>query len=448
MTTASLLVCAAAGAQERQSLPDDVRTNIQARLAAGWTPSIVVGLVDSGGARFFSFGTVSPEGGPAVNERTIYEIGSMTKVFTALTLADMAVRHEVGLDDPAGRYLPDSVRMPGPADTPITLALLASQRSGLPRLPANLVPADSTNPYADYDAARLYAYLNGAGLSRAPGSRYEYSNLGFGLLGFLLARRAGTGYEQLIQDRILRPLDMAETTVTLSAEARTRLATGSVDGHPVSNWDFDALAGAGALRSDARDLTRFLSAALGLVSTPLDSAFALAERPRADAGSPAMKMGLGWHILVRPDRNIVWHNGGTGGYHSWAGYDRARQTGAVVLTNSPENIDDIGFHLLDPSIPMNPVRAAITLPAGELEEYVGTYPLTPAFAITIRREGDQLTGQATGQGAFRLYPSARDEFFLKVVDARISFTRDEAGQVNGLILHQGGADQRAPRQAE
>jgi len=186
---------------------------------------------------------------------------------------------------------------------------------------------------------------------------------------------------------------------------------------------------------------------MGRRSTPLDSAFRLAAEPQFDAGAGGvMRIGLGWHIRQAPDgRRIVWHNGGTGGYHSWAGYDPTRRVGVVVLTNSTENIDDIGLKLLDPTRRLAPPLTAIALPAVALDEYVGTYPLTPAFVLTVARAGDHLTVQATGQPAFRVWASAKDEFFLKVVDAQVTFTRGPDGRVDGLILHQGGRDQRAPR---
>jgi CubicO group peptidase (beta-lactamase class C family)/uncharacterized protein YdhG (YjbR/CyaY superfamily) len=434
-------------AQESSGIPDSIRVHVRARVDAGWAPSIVIGVVDASGSRYFAYGRTAVKGGGAVDEHTVYEIGSVTKAFTGIVLADMALKGEVGLDDPVARHLPASVRVPGTDSLPITLRLLSAQRSGLPRLPTNLAPRDSTNPYADYDADRLYAFLNSYTLTRAPGAAYEYSNLGVGLLGFALARRAGMTYDALLRRRIMEPLGLSSTMVTLTEAARARLAEGSADGEPVGNWDMDALAGAGALRSSAADMTRFLAAAMGLKSTPLDSAFRLAAEPQFDAGTGGvMRIGLGWHIRQSQDGNrIVWHNGGTGGYHSWAGYDPTRRVGVVVLTNSTENIDDIGLKLLDPSRRLAPPRTAIALPAAALDEYVGTYPLTPAFAIVVARDDDHLTVQASGQPAFRVWASARDEFFLKAVDAQVTFTRGSDGRVDGLILHQGGRDQRAPR---
>jgi CubicO group peptidase (beta-lactamase class C family) len=434
-------------AAQASAVPDSVAAHIRARVDGGWTPSIVVGMVDSAGARYFAYGKTSVEGAGPVDEHTVYEIGSITKAFTGVLLADMAVQGVVSLDDPVARYLPDSVRVPGTDSLPITLRLLSAQRSGLPRMPDNFAPADPESPYADYDADRLYAFLNSYTLTRAPGASYEYSNLGVGLLGFALARRAGTTYEDVLRRRILAPLGMTSTMITLTDGARGRLARGSAGGRSVANWDLDALAGAGALRSTARDMTTFLAAAMGLKPTPLDSAFRLATQPQFDAGpGGVMRIGLGWHVRQGPGgMRIVWHNGGTGGYHGWAGYDPARRVGVVVLTNSTENIDDIGLHLLDAAQPLSLVRTSIALPPEALDEYVGRYPLTPAFVLTVTRDGDGLIVQATGQAAFRVWASAADEFFWKVVDAQVTFTRGADGKVDGLILHQGGRDQRAAR---
>jgi D-alanyl-D-alanine-carboxypeptidase/D-alanyl-D-alanine-endopeptidase len=447
IAVAGLLGATALTAQQPAAIPDAILANVRARVDAGWTPSIVVGIVDSSGARYFAYGKTAVDGGAPVTERTIYEIGSITKVFTGVVLADMALQGEVALDDPVQRYLPDSVRVPGTDSQAITLRLLSAQRSGLPRMPTNFAPRDASNPYADYDAARLYAFLNAYTLTRAPGAAYEYSNVGVGLLGLALVRRAGTTYEDLVRRRILTPLGMTSTMITLTDAARARLAQGSADGRPAANWDLDALAGAGALRSTAADMTEFLAAAMGLRHTPLDAAFRLAAEPQFDAGpGGVMRIGLGWHVrLGTGGSRIVWHNGGTGGYHSWAGYDPARRVGIVVLTNSPENIDDIGLHFLDPTRPLDPVRTVLALPAATLDAYVGRYPLTPAFVITVTRADDHLMLQATGQPAFRVWASARDEFFLRVVDAQISFTRGADGEVDGLVLHQNGRDQRAVR---
>lgn len=434
-------------AQARQAadIPEAVRVNLRARVEAGAWPGVVVGVVDRAGTRYFAFGGTALSGGKPVGPRTMFEIGSITKVFTSLALADMVVRGQVGLDDSLQRYLPNDVKSPERNGKAITLRLLAAQRSGLPRMPTNFAPHDSTNPYADYDVELLYDFLSGYILPRDPGAQYEYSNFGVGLLGTVLARHDQDSYADLIERRVTRPLGMKSTMVRLDSDARNRLATGHADGKPARNWDLDALAGAGGLRSDAEDMTRFVAAAMGLASTPLDSAFRLTEVPQFDAGSPTMRIGLGWHILQRPAMSIVWHNGGTGGYRSFAGFDPVRRVGVVVLANSTVSVDDIGFHVLDSTMALVPPRLAVSLPADSLEAYVGRYQLSPTFIVAITREGGALFLQATGQSRFALFASGRNEFFLRAVDAGISFERDPADHVVALILHQNGANQRAAR---
>ena len=174
---------------------------------------IVVGLVDASGERFLASGATAPGGAVLPGADTVYEIGSITKVFTSLVLADMVVRGEVGLDDPVAKFLPATVKVPERDGKRITLRDLSNQVSGLPRMPDNLKPADGADPYVDYSADRLYEFLARCELGRAVGEKYEYSNLGVGLLGHALALKAGMGYEELVSKRVLEPLGMADTAI-------------------------------------------------------------------------------------------------------------------------------------------------------------------------------------------------------------------------------------------
>ncbi len=442
---ATALLLGAAPLRAQTPVPADAQASVRSRVDAGVSVGIVVGMVDSSGARYFAYGTAAMQGGQPVDEHSVYEIGSITKVFTALALADMVRRGEIGLDDPVQRYLPEGAVVPSRGGHEVSLRLLSAQRSGLPRMPSNFAPADPTNPYADYGADRMLDFLRGYTLPRDPGAQYEYSNLGQGLLGYALARRAGTSYAQLVTQRVLVPLGMRETMVALTPDARAHLAMGHSGGRQVANWDLDALAGAGALRSTASDMTRFLAAAMGLSHSALDSAFALTFQVQGDAGSPTMDIGLAWHILKRPTERIVWHNGGTGGYRSWAGFDPARKVGVVVLSNSSISADDVGLHILDPSFPLTQQRTAITVSRDSLAAFVGSYRLAPTFAIAVRLEGDALMAQPTDQPPFRLWPSGANEFFLREVEAQVSFVRDSTGRVSGLVLHQNGQNVPGPR---
>ena len=416
---------------------------------------IVAGVIEPTGRRIVSYGQRSKGDAAPVDGDTIFEIGSMTKVFTSLLLADAIGRGEVALTDPVAKFLPASVKVPERGGRLITLQDLATHTSGLPRLPTNFAPKDPSNPYADYSVEQMYQFLSGYQLTRDIGSQYEYSNLAVGLLGHALTRRAGLDYEALVRARITAPLGMPHTAVTLSSDMRARLAQGhnpALD--PVANWDLPTLAGAGALRSSANDMLTFLAAAMDERS-PLARAFAtmLATRRPASAG---MEVALGWHILKTPDGEIIWHNGGTGGYRTWMGYEPRSRVGVVVLTNAgtPAGPDDIGRHLLAPSLPLlrtfpgqtpTQSRTETRIEPTLFDRYVGRYQLAPAALLTVSRDGDRFQVQLTGQPAFQIFAETERSFFLKVVDAQLTFETDAQGRTTAVVLHQNGIDQRAPR---
>jgi CubicO group peptidase (beta-lactamase class C family) len=406
---------------------------------------ISVGVIDSAGRRFVSYGTFGINDSRPVDRDSVFEIGSITKVFTSLVLADMVQRGEVSLNDPVAKYLPPDVQVPERGGRKITLVDLATQTSGLPRMPGNFAPKDPNNPYADYSAERLYDFLRGYTLPRDIGAKYEYSNLGVGLLGQALAHRAGVDYEALIRSRITGPLKMDSTGIALSPSMKQRLAHGHTDARqPAANWDLPAFAGAGALRSDVADMLTFLAANLGYVESPLAKAMAAMTRTRRPGPSKDIEIALAWHITHHGDREIVWHNGGTGGYRSWAGYDPKSRVGVVVLSNMSSSVDDIGQHLIDSTLPLDKLKPLslhkeITLDPEVLERYVGVYKFTPAVTLTVTREGTQMFAQLTGQPKFEIFAEKEREFFLKVVDAQLTF-EDAA-----VILHQNGLNQRATR---
>lgn len=279
------------------------------------------------------FGGAGPE--------TSFQIGSVTKVFTALVLADMAERGEVHLCDPAARYLPGRV-----TDGP-TLADLATHTSGLPRLPRGLLPSallHPGDPYARYpagglvrDARRALRAAPPAGSAQRP---YVYSNFGFGLLGYLLGQAAGTPYETLVTTRICAPLGLPGTTFTPPAPPWA--AQGHRRGRPVRDWRLSAMAGAGGLYSTAADLARFLYAcllaALAAPGTPAAPLEALGPAIRATLTSrrpiPGGQIGLAWHLARRGDHTIAWHNGMTGGFSAMIALDPGRRLGVAALANS------------------------------------------------------------------------------------------------------------------
>lgn len=327
------------------------------RLVAGHPGGAVIGIVDDGQRTVAGFGAADTVG-TRPTARTLFEIGSITKTFTGLLLAEAIERGAVQLSDPATRYLPDTLNGPMHERGPITLGQLVTHRSGLPRLPANLQPIpDPTDPYAHYTVGDLYAFLDGYRPARPPDSAYAYSNLGMGLLGHVLARRADTSYAALVQQRIATPLGLADTRITLTADPQRRFARGyNPAGAPTPPWHLPALAGAGALRSTAADMLTYLRAHLAPPDTTrLGRARQRATTPvaPADLGDNAAfagtRIGYGWHVTPRDGQTITWHNGGTGGFSSFAGFNRATGHGVVVLVSTggiARTATETGFTLL------------------------------------------------------------------------------------------------------
>jgi CubicO group peptidase (beta-lactamase class C family) len=362
---------------------------------------IVVGVIDSRGRRVVSYGALAKGDPRPLDGSTIFEIGSSTKVFTSLLLSDMVQRGEVALDDPIAKYLPKGLALPQRGGRQITLVDLATHTSGLPRMPTNFAPKYADNPYADYTVDQLYTFLAGYQLPRDIGSQYEYSNLGAGLLGQVLARRESVDYATALQRHVTGPLGMSSTVITLTPEMQQRLAAGyTATLDPARNWDLPTLAGAGALRSDANDLLTFLAAELGYQETPLAGAMkAQLSAVRRPTNIPNTQVALGWNVSTDARSEVVWHNGGTGGYRSFIGFNPQTGVGVVVLANvaSAGGGDDIGFHILrgTPLAVLAPPTShtAVSLDEGTLERLVGRYQLAPTVTMEVTREGRRLFAQ-------------------------------------------------------
>ena len=419
-------------------LPERVEQAAQQRIAADTYQTLVFAVVDGDKTDVLTFGKL--DNGNVPDGDTVYEIGSITKTFTATLLAQAVLAGKVTLDTPVAQLLPD-FKIPSRAGKEITLEQIGTQHSALPRLPSNLLPKDPTDPYADYDAAKLKAFLADYQLPRDTGAAYEYSNLGFGLLGYALALSEHTNYGAMLDERMLKPLGMTMSGTVLGDAMRAHLAPGHDNaGKAAKTWDFDALAGAGAIRSTANDMLRYLKANMGIDQSPLAAAMKLAQQPRADMNKNN-RIGLAWMTTVR---GIVWHNGGTGVYRSFLGFTADGRRGVVILTNTAADVDDLGFATLGGSAPLAPAYKAIVLPRESLDEYVGTYRLSDKSLLKIFRVDDGLFAQLTGQVQIPIFPSAPNEFFARAVKASASFTRNASGEVNGLVLHQNG-DRTAPK---
>ena len=314
-------------------------------LQSGDNAGLVIGLVKKSESRTYSFGVLERGKNIQPDENSIFELASVGKTFTAVVLADMHVKGECDLDDPIEEFLPTNVKTPKRDGRSITLVDLATQTSGLPSMPDNFQPGDPLNPYKDYTVEQMYAALGQTQLSAPIGSRYEYSNLGFGLLGNLLERKAGVPYERLVVDRLCSPLGMESTRMTLSPSLKARLATPHDGGKPVVVWEDTTMAGAGSFLSSCSDMLKYVRAHFD-DSHPLHEALMLAVKKRRPTDSPETAIGLGWHVTSENALDIVWHNGGAGGSSSYVALLPEQEVGVVVLSNSSSSVDDLGRKLI------------------------------------------------------------------------------------------------------
>ena len=405
---------------------------------------IVVGLVGPQGKRIISYGH-SENGDPRpLTGDTIFEIGSVGKVFTALVLADAIQRREVALADPAAKYLPADTHIPERNGHQITLVELATHTSGLPFMP-DTTPIVNMGS-AHYGTRDLYNFLARYQLTRDPGTDWEYSNIDYWLLAQALATRADTDYDALLQRRIFSPLGLKSTTVKVSDKLRMRLATGhdaalkpAIPFYGLSIYSTLG-ASAGGIYSTANDLLSFLSDVMGYEGSALAPAMAamLETRQPMDGSEQA----LGWIVVGKGDRQFIFHDGGTWGYASAAAWDPKSRMGVVVLSNQQESVSDIARHLLRPELPLEKPAIAkhkeTSLAPTLLDGYVGSYAADGVGVFNIRRENDFLTLQLPadwGLPNFRLHPETREEFFVAEMPIHVTFSTDAKGQVTGALIY-------------
>ena len=454
LAISTILLLTAAAPAQTGSPDSEILQMLKIRVdGQKWATGIVVGVVDRKGRRTIAYGTTTKGGSTKVDGDTVFEIGSITKVFTALILSDMARRGEVRLDDPVAKYLPPSVSLPRDGERQITLADLATHTSGLPLRPANLISKDPDNKYAGYSEELLFQFLSSYKPPSAIGSRYEYSNVGCGLLGVALSRRAGTRYDDLLRNRVTGPLSLNDTRMDLTDDMKRRAATGYDNTLlPAPHWDMGVIASAGSLRSTANDLSKLLEAVLGYSNSPLALALQAMTQTRRPGGmQPSTQIALAWNILDDKDREVVWKNGSVGGFRAFIGYDAKVGTGVVALANAQtaQGADDIGMHILDPGQRFNSavphVHTQIAVDGATLDRYVGRYKYSDTDILTIVSDGDRLFMQEPNQDRLELFAEGERDFFLKIMDAQITFVMGPDGKAATAIWHEAGEDQRGVR---
>jgi D-alanyl-D-alanine-carboxypeptidase/D-alanyl-D-alanine-endopeptidase len=399
-------------------------------------PGIVVGMIaDDPQERWVvGYGRLSAADERVPDGDTVYEIGSITKVFTGILLAQAVVNGEVRLDDPISMVLPEGVTAPEYGGKSITLLDLATHTSALKR-----------DVFGLRSFEQMYAILSGYRLPREPGSSYAYSNFGMGLLGNLLVQRAGQeDYEALLLERICRPLGMDSTRVQLTADMRSRLAVPHTAAlAPIPLLDYPIYAGAGMIRSTANDLLTFVAANMGLTETELQPALQLANTPqRPSVGKDTI--GLGWQVAA--NTGFHYHGGRTNGSYAYLAWDPERKFGVVVLANVQVDVDYV-VRLIIGRMPF----ALVQVDPKVLASYAGRYQLPDGDIVTVRVDGTRIFIQLPGEPEYELFASSEGHLYLPVSELEassaleIAFYRNDRGEVDRVVGVVGGVTYEAKK---
>jgi D-alanyl-D-alanine-carboxypeptidase/D-alanyl-D-alanine-endopeptidase len=406
---------------------------------------IVVGTISSEGRKIISAGERSLDDPHPPDGDTVFEIGSVTKVFTALLLAEMAEKNEVGLNNPVAKYLPAGFKVPTGNGKTISLLDLATHTSGLPFMPNESAISNDSTP-AKYSTADLCRFVATCELRSSVGEKWEYSNIGYWLLSEALAGRAGLDYESVLWKRVITPLGLTNTAFVLSPKMKANFAAGHnavlQSAPPISTLPiYSIMPAAGGLYSTANDLLSLLAVAMGYEHSPLDGAIRLTWNTRRPM-SRGSEQALGWTIIREQNSMLIVHDGGTFGYATSIAWDPVRRVGVVVLSNQVANVGDIARHLLRPSIPLEKPtatkRTEVALDPATLDIYVGNYEATGEGIFAVAREADSLTIRSPaewGLPKFRLHPENRQDFFAVELPMRVAFQLENDGSVKKMLVY-------------
>ncbi len=412
-------------------IPPTAIANVEERIEAGYTPGLIIGMINSDGRTVMSFGRKSWTDDSPPDERSLYEIASVSKTFTGVLLAEMVQRGEVSLSDKLSTLLPD-VTLPRGGGSEITLKHLATHRSGLPSNPANLLNGDTdhANKFSGYDRETLYEFLSGHVMERLPGAAWEYSNLGMALLGHALAVKKDTTWEDLLRERVLDPIGLDDTAVTLDASQLARRLPGHHGVVQRPPFEMGILAPAGGLFSTVDDLLTYLEYNAGLRRTrgPLGPALAESHRFHAASETPRTSMGLGW--ILQFEGIVVQHGGDSFGQTAAIVFDKNTRTGAVVLSNTRRNaytsVQALAFHCLNQRVPLPTIQQPANIPESILRRYVGRYSGTflevaHFFDITLQH-GRLVLRDNLDYTPYTVFPAGLQDFKLMEPGQDTDFT--------------------------
>jgi CubicO group peptidase (beta-lactamase class C family) len=407
---------------------------------------IVVGTISSEGRKIISAGERRSDDPRPPNGDTVFEIGSVTKVFTALLLAEMAEKNEVGLNDPVAKYLPAGFKIPERNGKTISLLDLATHTSGLPFMP-NESAILNDSAAGKFSIADLRRFVGSYELRSGVGEKWDYSNVGYWLLSEALAGRAGLDYETLLRKRVITPLGLSNTAFALSPKMKANFAAGHnavlQQASPISTLPiYSIMPAAGGLYSTVNDLLKLLAVAMDYKHSPLDGAMRLTWNMCRPMSRDGFEQALGWTIIREQNSLLIAHDGGTFGYATSIAWNPFRRVGVVMLSNQVANVGDIARHLLRPSSPLEKPtarkRTEVALDPATLDIYVGNYEATGEGIFAVTREADSLTIRSPaewGLPKFRLHPENRRDFFAAELPMRVAFQFENDGSVKKMLVY-------------
>ncbi len=397
----------------------------------GHTPGMVIGIIKESGTKFYKYGNMAIDDATPIDENTVFETGSITKIFTSLLFTQMIQNGDVKFDDPIEMYLPKDIKLPEYNGIKITLGHLATHRAGFDYMPKNFIMNDLYNPFCEYDIKFLYDYLSTLKLEYEPGSRYRYSNVGVSLLGHILSLITNQEFEDLVSDRLLKSMGMENTKVNLTEDMLNRFAKAHIRNKIVPHWDilsvFDAC---GGLHSTPKDLARFIEANLGFYKTDVYPILQEAIKTRHPQDLPYLDVGHEWNISYQYKPEIVYHGGATGGHQIFIGFCPETKKGVVVCSNSCSFIYDIGKAILNSKWYLKKFRQQAIIVPMMLHKFVGNYKNIDdgtICSIQMKSQG-HLSTLMLKWGYYPqvpMYPSTDKDFFLKVKPVEINFDLDK-----------------------
>lgn len=413
-------------------ISDKVAKHFKNQTAVG----LVVGVINGDEAHVWSYGERIKGQGELPTGGTFFEMGSITKTYTATLLAMEVLSGKVNLEDRVKKFWPE---LEGMEAGEVTLLSLATHHSGLPRIPDNFEPQDPLNPYADYDETRLLDFLKKVKLPEEKPYGYEYSNLGVGLLGYLLSEKLnGLSYRDYLSQQFLGPMGLGDTRVALQGLDLSRSAQGYSDFFElIPFWDLNVLEGAGVLKTTVNDMLKYARLQMSNDDSIFSRAARMTHERRDGTDSEDTNIGLIWDLTRLGEHSVILHGGATGGYRANLILDPEKKVGGMILSNVAVSPSCVLAPVFDVSCEL---PEWVSVGSTVLEQYVGSYrneEIQLDLGITLK---SGFLGLVQDGEKVRLFARSQTLFEFPRAGAKFTFEPKPDGSVDHFVLNQHGQD--------